>query len=218
MLNTIKIIGRAFLPKKLRVFLWNITPRFARVNTYLLKKNQRIEPLFAINEKYSIRTVSWDDLERIKQFESYRNLRKFPLKIPPRLQAGVWIGMAIIDSENDQIAYLSWVVKESIPYFEEFGIRMSSNQFLLKDGFCIPPYRHQGLHTRMEQERINFCIANGANEMFIQIHNSNKGGIKSVTENGYKLYQQNIVIQWPIFNVYRSLRAFLKFPFRRIVK
>ncbi len=35
---------------------------------------------------------------------------------------------------------------------------MKKNQFMVRHGFCALEYRHQGLHTRMEQERINYCI------------------------------------------------------------
>jgi len=70
----------------------------------------------------------------------------------------------------------------------------------------------------MEQERINYCVNRGATAMYIQIHNPNKKGIKSVLDNGYRPVQQNIVIHWPIFNTYRALKGFIKKPFRHIVK
>jgi len=70
----------------------------------------------------------------------------------------------------------------------------------------------------MERERINYCIRNGARKIFIQIHNSNIKGKISVKDNGYNLYKSDYIIFWPIFNIYRNLKAFLKNPFRKIVK
>jgi hypothetical protein len=134
------------------------------------------------------------------------------------MNSSEWTGLAIFDGTNGDIAYIGWVVTNAIEYLNEFGIRLNENQFLLKDGYCVPKYRHRGLHTRMEQERINYCIRNGANEIFIQIHNSNKKGINSVINNGYKLYQKNLILNIPKFGIYRELYAALKNPFKKVVK
>ena len=213
----IKIIARLFIPASIRAFLWRSIPSFHKVNTYLLKRNKPIQELSPINENYYIQEVVWEDKEQLRKVESYRNAKAFEKKILPRLRNPEWHGLAVFDKLTGDITYISWVVDSSIPYLEEFGIKMKAHQFLLKDGFCVPYYRHQGLHTRMEQERINYCIRNGGNEIFIQIHASNKRGIKSVTENGYRLFQQNNIILWPIFFIYRSVKGFLKNPFKRIV-
>ena len=134
------------------------------------------------------------------------------------MNAPEWHGLAVFDTLTGDIAYIAWVIDRSIPYFDEFGIKMKQGQFLLKDGFCKPDYRHQGLHTRMEQERINWSIRHGASEIFIQIHNSNPKGIKSVIDNGYVFYKQNRVISWPLFEVYRELFSFIKNPFKKVIK
>lgn len=213
-----KNIIRVFVPAKLRSILWESIPKFHAVNTYILRNPEFIQIDAPINERHFIREVRMDDMERLKLAESYRNPKKFEKKIPPRLKSNAWHGLAVLDKNNNEIAYIAWIIDKTIPYFEEFGIKMTEGQFLLKDGFCVPKYRHQGLHTRMEQERINFCVKSGANEIFIQIHDANKKGVSSVLNNGYELYQQNIIILWPIFNMYRSLKGFLKRPFRKVIK
>lgn len=212
----LKSFLRLFLPKSIRMLLWNLIPKLYLVNTYLLKKTSLFEPLSSISDKYYIKEIGWDDEEKLKKIYSLTST--YESKIPRRLNASEWVGLAVIDKTNGDIAYLAWVIKRSIKYFEEFGIYLKPYQFLLKDGYCVPEYRHQGLHTRMEQERINYCIENGASEIFIQIHDSNKKGHQSVIDNGYMLYQKNYIIQWPIFNVYRSFKGFLRNPFRKVVK
>lgn len=206
------------LLKDIRSFIWKITPKLHKVNTYILENPSYIEQKVLINENYLIRELSWDDKNELKKFHNIRNPESFEKKIIPRLNAKEWIGLAVFDIHTGDIAYVAWVINASIRYFEEFGIFLKTGHFLLKDGYCLPKYRHQGLHTRMEQERINFCIKSGASHIFIQIHNTNKKGIESVTQNGYILYQQNYVLQWPIFNIYRAFIGFLKKPLRRVIK
>jgi len=215
--NFSKII-RAILPQKIRKFIANLIPKFYKVNTYVLRNPKVKNSTYPIADKYIIKEVTWKDVKKLKEAYYFRGATSYNKKVPSRLNAPEWVGLAVFDNTAGEIAYIAWVITSSIKYFEEFGIVLHPGQYLLKDGFCVPKYRHQGLHTRMEQERINYCVRNGAYEIFIQIHNSNKKGIASVDTNGYKLYQQNYVIQWPIFNIYRSVKAFLKNPFKRVIK
>jgi len=134
------------------------------------------------------------------------------------MNAPEWHGLGAFDTTTGDIAYIAWVIDGSIPYFEEFGIKMKKGQFLLKDGYCVPEYRHQGLHSRMEQERINYCVRQGATEVFIQIYNSNPKGIRSVLDNGYVLHSSKRLIQWPVFGISRALVPFLTNPSKKIIK
>lgn len=208
---------RRIIPLNIRAFIWSSIPRFQVLNTYILKSPRKIQDLHKISDEYSIREVEWTDIEELKKFHEIRGSRSF-MKIPPRLDSQAWHGLAIFDRNNEQIAYLAWIIDKSIPYFEEFDIVLKDGQFLLKDGYCSPSHRHKGLHTRMEQERINYCVNNGANEIYIQIHDSNKKGIDSVLGNGYVLYKKSLIIKWPLFRVYRSLKGFIINPFRKVVK
>jgi hypothetical protein len=218
MRNQFKEALRIISPKWARSFIWSIVPKFDTLNTYLLRDAKKFETLPPIDSKFIVRPITWDDKEALIKAHAFRGKQSYKKKVPPRLNSPEWVGLAVFDTSNGEIAYIAWVVTKSIRYIEDFGISLKRNQFLLKDGFCVPTYRHQGLHTRMEQERINFCVSNGASEVFIQIHNSNAKGVKSVLSNGYVLYRQNVIIMWPIFNVYRNLRAFVKNPFIKIVK
>lgn len=214
----VRTIARVFLPEKIRHLILSIIPKFYLINTYIIKNPKFFENLPPIDSKYLIRQVVKDDLEKLIKFELARNPKKAERKIKSRLSSDAWIALCVIDKTNDIIAYYSWIIIKSIPYFEEFGIQLTDGQFLLKDGFCAPDYRHQGLHTRMEQERINYCVRNGAKEIFIQIHDSNEKGKDSVINNGYNLYRQNYVLSLPAFNVFREMKSFLKNPFKKIIK
>ena len=87
----------------------------------------------------------------------------------------------------------------------------------MRHGYCHPQHRHQGLHTRMEQERINYCINNGANEIYIQIGSKNIKGHESVTNNGFQFIKKNYTIRIPALSVYRDFFSFLKSPFKRVI-
>jgi len=174
--------------------------------------------LKSIDEKFVLKEVEWSDEGKLKKAHSFRGPDSYNRKVPPRLNSPEWVGLAVFDKTTGDIAYIAWIIRKSIRYFEEFGIFLNEKQFLLKDGFCVPEYRHQGLHTRMEQERINYCISHGATEIFIQIHDSNIRGKESVVGNGYVLFQKNYILSWYAFNIYRELFSVLKSPFKKIVK
>ncbi len=214
----IKKILRIFLPQQFRKFLWRIIPKLRKTNTYILNYPSEIKELYKIDDKYYIREVAEEHLDKIKKAHISRAKNAFKNRVVPRLRSPAWTGLAVFDKTTGDIAYIAWIIHQSIPYFEEFGVYLKDKEFLLKDGYCLAEYRHQGLHTRMEQERINYCIKHGAQHIFIQIEDKNKKGIDSVLGNGYTFYRQDYVIQWPLFNVFRSFKGFLRNPFRKIIK
>jgi len=214
----VKPLLRKIFPKRSRIFLWRLIPRIQRTNTYLLRNPQFFETISSIDPKFEIRQIGLNDLEKLKKTYSDRGPEMFRNKIPPRLNSPDWVGLAVVDSSNGEIAYISWIVTKSIEYFKEFNIDLEAGQFFLKDGYCSTYYRHQGLHTRMEQERINYCIRNGANEILIQILNANEKGKASVLNNGYEFLQQNLILSFPVLKIYREINSVLKNPFKKIVK
>jgi len=213
----LKKIARFLIPEKTRILLFRMIPRVSQINTYFLSNPQMIAKMSIIPGKYSIREISPDDTGTLKKAYTTRSKLSFEKKIPARLSSDAWTGLAVFDKMNGNPAYLAWVITKSIPYLEEFGIKLKEGQFLMKDGYCFPDYRHQGLHTRMEQERINYCVRHDATGVFTQVHDFNKRGIESVTGNGYKLLKQNYVLHWPIFNIYRNLFSFLRNPIRKVI-
>lgn len=214
-----KELLRLILPRRVRHFLVSCIPKIYKLNTLVLEAPQLIENLISLKGKFLIREINSYDLERLKAFHHYKGLRSFNNNTMRRLNAPEFVGLAAIDIESDEIAYLSWVITASIPYFEEFGIYMNKGDYLVKDIFVVPKYRHKGLSTRMEQERVNYCIRRGdCRKVYTQPLASNVEGNKVYYRMGYKKVQENYLIRWYVFGVYRSLSGFLRNPFRRIIK
>ena len=214
-MNTIKKIIRTALPLKFRVLIYELTPKFQPTNTYMLNRTNKITDLSAIDKKFFNREIPKKDVALVAK--AYGQKGFVMNTILPRLKDSSWVGLAVIDETTQNIAYISWIIRKNIPFINEFSIFLNRNQFFLRHGYCVPVYRHQGLHTRMEQERINYCIHNGATEIFIQIGSNNMKGQKSVLDNGFKFYQKNTIIRIPRFGVYQELNSFLKNPFMRVV-
>jgi len=213
-----KKVIRKIVPYSVRHLIWSIIPKIELLNTYLLQRDNLITELSPIDSKFEIRTVTDQDWFAIKNAVDTRGSKTFRQTIPNRMKHPDWIGIIVVNTINKEIAYLSWIISQNIQFFKEFGIKPNNKQFFLKDIYVVPKYRKQGLNKRMEQERINYCINNGAKEIFIQIHQTHPIMNKIAVKNGYKLYNQKWVMHWPIFNVYRALNAFLKRPFQKIIK
>jgi hypothetical protein len=160
---------RSLIPEKFRLLLWSLMPKFHLMNTYRLEAPV-LKGLIPIDPGFEIREISERDDEKLIKAYYYQGRKAYINKVPSRMNSGAWKGLAIFDKATGDIAYIAWIVIKSIRYLEEFGVRLEKNQYLLKDGFCVPEYRHKGLHTRMECERINYCVNNGAKKIFIQIH------------------------------------------------
>ena len=173
-------------------------------NIYLLKQGKEITDLQVIDGKYQIRVINEKDIDELKKYSNYRKKTYFEDEMLPRLKNKNWIGLAVLDKSNREIAYIAWVVKRNVDFINEMKIKLKSNQIFIKDGYCVPKYRHQFIHQRMMQERINFCIRNGANEIFVGILNANKKGIQNVTDFGFKLFQKNFLFKIKVKKIFYS--------------
>lgn len=213
-----KKVIRKLIPSTIRTFLGRLVPKFHRINTFFLKNPAMIEDLIKIDVRFVVREIGWSDETMLRNIYSGKNADSiFKDKIARRLDSPDFAGLAVIDSEAERIVYLSWVILRSIPYFEEFGITLAEGDFLLKDIYVVPEYRHMGISSRMEQERINYCVQLGAKQLFLQPLASNKKGNDVYPKYGYVFLKSNLLIQWPLFNVWRELYSFLKNPFRKVM-
>ena len=184
MSNSFKSFLKKIIPNSFILFISKLIPKIQITNTYLLKRDKPIENISPIDSKFYIRPINLDDEDKLRKFyASHSNYNKI---IEPRLKGNSWVGIAVIDSTNKKIAYVSWIIIKNINFLSEFKIILNDTQFFMRHGYCLSEYRHMGLHTRMEQERINYCIKNGAKEIFIQIANNNLKGIESVENNGFR--------------------------------
>lgn len=202
---------KAGVTKEIVSYFYSIKPEIYSIDIYLLKDNRLIRDLHPIDKKFYIKELKVNDTERLKAF--YKNSKH----LLPRLHDDAWVGLAVVDSTNDKIAYVSWIINKNIQFINDFGIFLSENQFMVRHGFCAPEYRHQGLHTRMEQERLNYCYKNGADQVYVHIASKNKAGIRSLTENRFEFYKKSYVIHIGRFGIYRRLSSFIKNPFKKVL-
>jgi len=206
---SIKNLIKKILPGELIIKLSGLIPVVYSVNIYLLKYRAHIKDLVEIDKKFIIRELTIKDTESLKRF--YPNAKS----IIPRLYNPAWVGLAVLDSTNGSIAYVSWVIKDNIRFINDFKIDLADNQFMVIHGYCAPEYRHQKLHTRMEQERLNYCFNNGAREIYVHIASKNSVGIATLISSGYEFLKKDRVIYINSLGIYRRLCNFLINPFRR---
>lgn len=220
---------RHIVPNKIRFFLWSITPKIKIYLVYKIIQQKPIEKLTAINDKFLIRPINNYKEEIIKNAYTSRHFDYYEKKVLPRLKDPRWVGFVVENKDLNEIAYISWVVKSNVEFIDDLSIKMNPNQFFLRDAFCLPEYRLQGLNTRMDEERINYCICNGANEILFQIgrkthpHQNLLRRYEAfekdyyLSEEGIRLVllKKNYMLLIPKFNIHRDLFSFLKNPFKK---
>lgn len=190
--------------------IYALRPQIVILNTYRLRIDREIDLLTSIDDCFYIRGLDINDATYLEQAYSGRSKGYYKRNGLPRLSDSRWLGLAVFDVNTDRIAYVAWIIQKTVSYLEDINLVLGDNQRFVKDGYCVPEYRHRGLHTRMEHERINRCVRDGAKEIFIQIAADNPKGIKSVTENGYEYYQTNKYLVITGLGVYREIKAFCR--------
>jgi hypothetical protein len=169
MIKFFRNIARVIIPRKARHFVWGLVPKIGVYHTYIITRYNPIVPVFPIDEKFEIKILSKKDFTMLEKAYSYRSNTYFNRVVKPRLDNSNWICLLVVDKLKEEIAYVSWVVIKNVDFITDSRIYLKTNQFFLRDAFCVPEYRRQGLNSRMDQERINFCVSNGANEILFQI-------------------------------------------------
>lgn len=191
-------------------FLYALRPQTVTLNTYKLDIIQEMTEMTDIEARFFIRALDMKDATALEEAYQGRSKGYYQRNGLPRLCDPRWLALAVFDAENGKIAYVAWIIQKTVPYLEDIGLFLREDQRFVKDGYCVPDYRHRGLHTRMEHERINRCVRDGAREIFIQIAVDNPKGIKSVTDNGYVYYQTNKYLVITGLGIYREMKAFWK--------
>lgn len=222
-------IVRKVIPYKMRLFLWGITPKVKRYFVYKIVQNEPFSNLTEIDKKFIIRSLQKCDKESIIRAYSTRDFNYFERHILSRLSDPKWVGFAVENRENGDIAYISWVVRGNVDFIVDLNIDLKPNQFFLRDAFCVPEYRRQGLNTRMDEERINYCIYNGANEILFQIggkshpeqnilrrYNSYaNNGIEPNENISILLIQKNNILIVPRLGIHSDIFSFFRKPFKQ---
>jgi GNAT superfamily N-acetyltransferase len=217
-MNTLKKIGRLFLPSGVRSFIWNLTPRIFRINTCLFENPAFITNMLHIDERFIFREVCKNDLNEIEEFISHRGFNRFKKIIDQRLDSNSFVCIGVFDTINGKLISYGWIIQNSIEYFEEFGIKLEFGDYLFVDIYVLPEYRHLKLGSRLVQERTNFCAVRRAKRIYTQILKSNIKGNQAFLKLGYEIVKSDLLIHWPAFNVWRHFYSFLKNPFKKVIK
>ena len=173
-------------------------------NFYKLSDPVRIKNLRDVDNKYTIKIVSNEDAGLLKEYsEKNRWKGHFERNINPRLKdQKKYIGIAVIDKLKNKLAYLCWVSFDNeIDTGIHYRFKLKNNEAHFFDGDCVPEYRRQGLHQRLMQERINYCINKGIKNIYIAIYRNNYRAINNLKKFDFKIYK----------------RIFLIKPFKRLI-
>ena len=233
MCKKIKQIIRLLIPIKYRYFFWSIIPKIKKYHVFMIKRNTLINTLHEIDDRFLIRLLenNISDYNKLKKAYSFRYGNYFERIAMPRLKDSRWVCLVVENKINRDFAYVSWVVKGNVDFINDLGIKLKHNQFFLRDAYCVPQYRRQGLNTRMDQERINYCVAHGANEILFQIGDkahADQNIIRKAkeynedwNEKGEKLelahLKTNYILIIPRFNIHNDIFSFVNSIIKKII-
>jgi O-antigen/teichoic acid export membrane protein/GNAT superfamily N-acetyltransferase len=167
-------------------------------NFYKLSNPVKINNFRGIDNKYVIKIVSNKDAGLLKEYsDKNRSKGHFERNIKPRLKdQKKYIGIAVIDKLKNKLAYLCWISFDNeIDTGIHYRFKLKNNEAHFFDDDCVPEYRRQGLHQRLMQERINYCINKGIKNIYIALYRNN------LKKFDFKIYK----------------RIFLIKPFKRLI-
>lgn len=228
-MNPFRTIARKVIPYNVRLFIWGIIPKTEIYFIYKIIQKKPFTELRPIDRKFRICHVDHCPRDKVLKAYSSREFNYFEKNVLPRLADSRWVGFAVENLDNNELAYISWIVRSNVGFIDDLGISMNPNQCFLRDAFCVPEYRGLGLNSRMDEERINYCISDGADEILFQIGDKvhpeqnilrrYKTFVKSAEgkDKGIDLVllKKHRVVIIPRLGIHRDLISFLKNPFKK---
>ena len=173
-------------------------------NFHKLSNPVKINNFRGIDNKYVIKIVSNEDENLLKEYSDKNRLKgHFERNIRPRLKdQKKYMGIAVIDKIKNKLAYLCWISFDNeIDTGMHYRFKLKNKEAYFLDDDCVPKYRRQGLHQRLMQERINYCINKGIKNIYIAIYRNNYKAINNLKKFDFKIYK----------------RIFLIKPFKRLI-
>lgn len=121
----------------------------------------------------------------------------FERNIKPRLKDQKrYIGIAVIDKLKNKLSYLCWISFDNeIDTGMHYRFKLKNNEAYFFDDDCVPEYRRQGLHQRLMQKRINYCINKGIKNIYIAIYRNNYKAINNLNKFNFKIYKRIFLIR-----------------------
>jgi len=150
-------------------------------------KTSREQPLLAveIDNMFEVIKVSKTYEQQLRNYANiHRSSIHFEKNIEYRLERkDRFVGYAVLDIVNDEIAYLSWIDLKMIQLTDaQYKKGLNPEQAYFFDDHCVPKYRRMGLHKRIFYDRINYCVNNNIEEIFIAIMNDNEIAINNLSK------------------------------------
>jgi ribosomal protein S18 acetylase RimI-like enzyme len=173
-------------------------------NFYKLSNPVKINNFRGIDNKYVIKIVSNGDANLLKEYSNKNRLKDhFERNIKPKLKdQKKYIGIAVIDKLKNKLSYLCWISFDNeIDTGMHYRFKLKNSEAYFFDDDCVSEYRTQGLHQKLMQERINYCINKGIKNIYIAIYRNNYKAINNLKKFDFKIYK----------------RIFLIKPFKRLI-
>ena len=170
-------------------------------NLYRLSNPTKIKNMKNINEKYQVKIVTNEDMNLLKEYSDiYRSNNHFDKNIKLRLEEqNEYIGIAVIDLDNKKVAYLCWIsFNNEIETGIHYKYKIKKDEAYFFDDDCVQEYRRQGLHQRCMQERINYSINKGINNIYIAMYNNNYKAINNIHKFDFKIYKR--IVKFKVLN------------------
>lgn len=166
-------------------------------NFYKLSDPVRIINLRDVDNKYTIKIVSSEDADLLKEYSNKNRLKgHFERNIKPILKnQKKYIGIAVIDKIKNKLAYLCWISFDNeIDTGMHYRFKLKNKEAYFFDDDCVLEYRRQGLHQRLMQERINYCINKGIKNIYIAMYRNNYRAINNLKKFDFKIYKRILLI------------------------
>lgn len=151
----------------------------------LNKYNDKLLP-----KNYKIFEAENVDEELLRQYsKKYRSKNHFEKNILPRLKnSNRFKGFVVIDLYTNELAYLSWIDLKKIEIKEvSLHKNLTQKEVYFFDDDCVIHHRRKGLHNAVFIKRLNFCLENNINQIYISIYLNNFRAIGNISKFNFKL-------------------------------
>lgn len=144
----------------------------------------------AIDPRYKIVIVSSEHLDLLKKYaEGNRNKEHYEKNIVTRINENErFKGFAVLDTRENEIAYLSWIDFNKVTIGEiHFDKELSNTEAYFFDDDCVRKHQRQGLHQSVFINRLKFCKSMGIKTVYIVVYLSNRRALQSLKKFKFEL-------------------------------
>jgi hypothetical protein len=153
----------------------------------VLKKNESLSKL-KVGFKFQILSK-----KELYYFVEINYINRYIELYKKRLESSNYKCFAIIEINTNKLVYYSWINFSKSHYCKEINKTlklMSKNTCLFEDDNTLIEYRNNGFHKFVMEKRINYCIENNIDTIYILIHIFNKPALNTVKK--YNFRRKNI--------------------------